>query len=132
MLIPTNNANTADLVSRAIYKLTRPDDVAAVEDKTTHMLNYYVHPVSGNGLLDFPDELMVSVYPSILSTGMLDQVLSGFVADGVLSPVSKQAVLDAAEMHKGSSANVTQFIPAEFLAWSMTKSQALAAGYIIG
>lgn len=129
MLVPTDTVETAMTVSRAIYTLTRPSDVVESEDATLYALRWFTSELTPNGLLDFPDDLWVPVHPSILSTGMLDGVLQGFVDGGYLTQQNKDDCIAAAEAAKGGSVRLISFIPHEFEAWQLSGAEAVTMGF---
>lgn len=129
MFIPTLNLDIAKEVSGAIFSLTRPQSVKSPDDVTQYELSVYAHPVNGQGLIQFPDDYKVYIYPDIVAAERLQSVLSSFVSAQVLSLESANAVVSFAEAHLGRVVDITEVIPPEFLAWSMTEDEARSAGF---
>lgn len=127
MFVPADSVGTAESVSSAIYRLSRPNPDP--RDCTQYACSWHVHPETGAVLLDFYGVPPLPVAQQIIEDGLLAQVLDGFVQSGHMTDEDRLAVLDKATQAVGTCAEIIDFIPPALASQALTREQAEAAGW---
>lgn len=109
LYVPTNNLETAKLISKSFYELSRPQSVRSPEDTTQYYCAWLIHPQTEVVILEIPD---ISLYiHSEADKTIFDKFIQRLVANKEISELEITKTQELIDSSRGLSVNIENIIP---------------------
>jgi len=126
--IPISNVAVADLLSRRLFELSRPQNVECKDCATTHLLAWIVHPVSGAVMMEIPDGFDMPVH-QMADGETVRPIVQPYVNAGKLTEQEVADLVALVQTKVGQRLVVWDIIPDFWKAMSKTREELTALGF---
>lgn len=126
--IPISSVVVADLLSRRLFELSRPQALECKGCTTTHLLSWIVHPVSGSVMMEIPEGYNMPVH-QIADGETVRPIVQPFVTAGKVTKSEVDGLVALVRTKIGERLAVWDIIPNFWKEMNQTREQLVADGW---